>query len=486
MTPSASVTSLVMAAMAAMAFVAGHAEAQPPGFNYDESKVGSYTLPDPLVCADGTKVADAKTWRGKRRPEILELFRTHVYGRSPDRPPRLVYERGAIDAKALGGKATRQEIRLFLDGRKDGLRMTLLLYVPNGAAQPVPAFLGMNFDGNHTVSPDPGITITPQWAWDDKAKTERLVTPAEDTRGSSRSRWPLETILDRGYAVATICASRRGARLRGGLEARPARRARQGRREHAVEGRRLGCRGRVGLGHEPRARLPRNRQGGGREARRADRPLAPRQGGALGRGRGRAIRPRHLERLRRGRGGTGPPRLRRDGRADQHGVPPLVLRQLQEVQRGRPRAAGGPAHTPRPDRAAPALRGQRGGGPWADPRGEFLSATHAEPVYRLFGKIGLGVTEMAASQPPRRRDDRLPRSHRQARRDRLRLGALPGLRRSARPGSGDEGASGAGPPARCPWRSRRRRGRHLRDSVDPLASTGTWHAGADASGVPEQ
>ncbi len=31
---------------------------------------------------------------------------------------------------------------------------------------------------------------------------------------------------------------------------------------------------------------------------------------------------------------------------------------------------------------------------WADPRGEFLSAKAAEPVYRLFGKEGLGVAEM--------------------------------------------------------------------------------------------
>ena len=33
---------------------------------------------------------------------------------------------------------------------------------------------------------------------------------------------------------------------------------------------------------------------------------------------------------------------------------------------------------------------------WADPLGEFLSAKHAEPVYRLFGKPGLGVDV----QPP--------------------------------------------------------------------------------------
>ena len=42
--------------------------------NYDESKVGSYTLPDPLVLANGKPVRDAKTWTEKRRPEIVRLF----------------------------------------------------------------------------------------------------------------------------------------------------------------------------------------------------------------------------------------------------------------------------------------------------------------------------------------------------------------------------------------------------------------------------
>ena len=46
----------------------------------DESKVPPYTLPDPLVCADGTVVRDAATWTAKRRPELLELFAVHEYG----------------------------------------------------------------------------------------------------------------------------------------------------------------------------------------------------------------------------------------------------------------------------------------------------------------------------------------------------------------------------------------------------------------------
>src|SRR5579863_2589717 len=54
--------------------------------NYDEAKVGSYTLPDPLTLANGQPVRDAKTWTEKRRPEIVRLFEENEYGRAPGRP----------------------------------------------------------------------------------------------------------------------------------------------------------------------------------------------------------------------------------------------------------------------------------------------------------------------------------------------------------------------------------------------------------------
>ena len=40
------------------------------------------------------------------------------------------------------------------------------------------------------------------------------------------------------------------------------------------------------------------------------------------------------------------------------------------------------------------------GDQWADPRGEFLSAQAAAPVYALFGKKGLGVTAMPPLDTP--------------------------------------------------------------------------------------
>ena len=37
---------------------------------------------------------------------------------------------------------------------------------------------------------------------------------------------------------------------------------------------------------------------------------------------------------------------------------------------------------------------------WADPRGEFLSALHAAPVWKLFGLPGLGTRDMPAVNQP--------------------------------------------------------------------------------------
>jgi hypothetical protein len=37
---------------------------------------------------------------------------------------------------------------------------------------------------------------------------------------------------------------------------------------------------------------------------------------------------------------------------------------------------------------------------WGDPRGSFLSAKYAEPVYRLFGEVGLGADDMPPVETP--------------------------------------------------------------------------------------
>src|SRR6185436_16373054 len=60
--------------------------------NYDESEVGAFQLPDPLRLANGQRVTDAKTWFEKRRPEIVRLYETEVYGKVPANAPKVRWE----------------------------------------------------------------------------------------------------------------------------------------------------------------------------------------------------------------------------------------------------------------------------------------------------------------------------------------------------------------------------------------------------------
>jgi hypothetical protein len=70
--------------------------------NYDEAKVGTYTLPDPLVLANGKPVRDARTWTEKRRPEIVRLFEENQYGRSPGRPAGMTFDSQTDNGSLLG------------------------------------------------------------------------------------------------------------------------------------------------------------------------------------------------------------------------------------------------------------------------------------------------------------------------------------------------------------------------------------------------
>ncbi len=178
-------------------------EKQPP-VNYDESKVPKSTLPDPLRLENGQRVTDAKTWFTQRRPEILRLFQTYVYGKSPGRPAQMWFETTSVARDALGGKATRKEITVHFTGNPEGPAMHMLIYVPNNAPHPVPAFMGLNFAGNQAICADPGITISKAWMRDRPQQGIVNHRATEKSRGVAASRWAVDKILDRGYALATI------------------------------------------------------------------------------------------------------------------------------------------------------------------------------------------------------------------------------------------------------------------------------------------
>lgn len=187
-----------IAFLLALAALPAPAHAQLDG-NFDEAKVGAYTLPDPLVMTDGTPVRTAGQWPG-RRAELLRLFETDIYGVSPPRPEHMrfvVREQG----EAFGGLALRRQVTVLLDGTERGPQMAVLLYLPKGVQGPVPVFVGPNFHGNQSIAADPAIAIATSW-----------VTPAEGiaknratlhSRGTDASQWQVEKLLRAGYGVAT-------------------------------------------------------------------------------------------------------------------------------------------------------------------------------------------------------------------------------------------------------------------------------------------
>ncbi len=171
-----------------------------PDANYDESLIPAYELPDPLICSDGTPVLDANTWRQKRRAEIFTLFADRVFGTMPGplKDTRFaVFEEG----EALDGKATRRQVSAYFAGA-DGPRMDILIYLPHNANGPVPLFLGLNFSGNHTVHSDPAIRLSTEWMREGAGIVDHRATAA--ARGSAQSRWALEEIIARGYGLATV------------------------------------------------------------------------------------------------------------------------------------------------------------------------------------------------------------------------------------------------------------------------------------------
>lgn len=156
--------------------------------NYDEALVGTYTLPDPLV-----NVHDAKTWNEKRRPEIVRLFEENEYGRSPGRPAGMTFDVWDKGTPALDGKAIRRQVTVHFSADKS---MDLLLYLPAHATKPVPFLLNLSFSANSNTVDDPGVRAGEVWGPDKKK------IPASE--GRKFGKIDVARLLDAGFGFGTI------------------------------------------------------------------------------------------------------------------------------------------------------------------------------------------------------------------------------------------------------------------------------------------
>jgi len=182
--------------------------------NYDDTKIPAYELPELLECNDGTQIRTKEEWTAKRRGEILELFKTHVYGTMPAAPPKSFRPqievvktttiKIVVDPQRENGEMVDvrlKEVKISLGSEASAPVANLLLLLPtkpnlHGAH---PVFLAYNFQGNHSVLHSPEITKNQIW----NRERERVI-PDDATRGISSSRWPIGMIVKRGYGVATM------------------------------------------------------------------------------------------------------------------------------------------------------------------------------------------------------------------------------------------------------------------------------------------
>lgn len=151
-------------------------ERERPQFVWDEAKVSEYELPDPLRREDGSIVRSKEDWSA-RRAEILELFRSQMYGRRPGRPEKLDFELIQEDPAAMDGAAILKRVAVISQqqGREHRFEVTLLL--PNAPKELVPVFLLINNRGPENTDP---------------------------TRKEKSGFWPAEEVIARGYGIAAI------------------------------------------------------------------------------------------------------------------------------------------------------------------------------------------------------------------------------------------------------------------------------------------
>ena len=155
-----------------------------PAVNYDEAKVGADELPDPLRFANGTKVGSVDAWPARRR-EIHELFREHVYGRSPGPPERLRFDVIEENASAMDGAATLKRIAVVSTQAGREHRFELTLFLPNARSS------------SARTGPDGGVPLF-------LLLNNRPATNTDPTRREKSGFWPAEQVIARGFAIAAL------------------------------------------------------------------------------------------------------------------------------------------------------------------------------------------------------------------------------------------------------------------------------------------
>ncbi|WP_254508848.1 glucuronyl esterase domain-containing protein [Anatilimnocola floriformis] len=147
-------------------------EAYPP-----DPAMPAYQLPEVLKLQSGKSVTTPEEWQKTRRGEVLELFRTHVYGRMPVTRYEQSFHVTHEDKETLGGKATLRQVEIRIARESKSLTIRVNLFFPNKSDAPVPAFVLICNRGAENIDP---------------------------TREKKSEFWPVEEGIARSYAMAAF------------------------------------------------------------------------------------------------------------------------------------------------------------------------------------------------------------------------------------------------------------------------------------------
>jgi len=118
--------------------------------NYDEAEANPYPdLPDVMKLSSGEKVASAEQWLKTRRPEIVELLESEVYGRIPGNVPGVKWEvRQTREIKAGGKPAIQKHIVGVVDNPgcpEINVNISMSLTLPMAATGRVPVLMSFGW-----------------------------------------------------------------------------------------------------------------------------------------------------------------------------------------------------------------------------------------------------------------------------------------------------------------------------------------------------
>jgi hypothetical protein len=164
----------------------------PNAANFDEAKVPPYSQPpDPLVFPDGKAVKTPQQWWSQRRPQIVKLLESEIYGGIPANVPTVAWSVVKSKEDTLGGIPVHiTRLRGHVDNSIDpaiSVDIDVILAMPANAKGPVPVIEAFDFlpnDFGDAPSRFPGAGVRPG------------AGPAPPT--------PREQVLARGYGYAAI------------------------------------------------------------------------------------------------------------------------------------------------------------------------------------------------------------------------------------------------------------------------------------------